>query len=171
MYYLREITRNDLQFINEWRNDEELISFLGAPFRFIDMEVDNKWFDSYMSNRNNSVRCAIVESDTNTIIGMVNLLNIDYINRTCVIGIMIGKNEKRGRGAGEYALRKMIEHAFFNMNMNRVELLVLSDNLRAQGLYRKIGFKKEGVKRSCVFKNGSYKDMIIMGLLNSEYER
>lgn len=169
MFYLRELTRGDLPVINEWRNDEKLIAFLGAPFRYIDIEVDNKWFDSYMSNRNSCVRCAIIESETNEVIGLVNLINIDYINRSCTVSIMIGKSENQGKGAGEYALGKMIDHAFLNLNMNRVELTVLSDNIRAQKLYSKIGFKKEGVKRSCVFKHGSYKDMIIMSILNSEY--
>lgn len=35
MYQLRELERRDLEAINTWRNDSELISLLGAPFRYI----------------------------------------------------------------------------------------------------------------------------------------
>lgn len=48
--------RKDLTIINSWRNDHELIEQLGAPFRYINLEVDPKWFDLYMSNRGNQVR-------------------------------------------------------------------------------------------------------------------
>ena len=40
MYKLRELERKDLKKINSWRNDEEIISLLGAPYRFINQEVD-----------------------------------------------------------------------------------------------------------------------------------
>ena len=56
MYKLRELERKDLTIINSWRNDYELIEQLGAPFRYINLEVDQKWFDCYMSNRGNQVR-------------------------------------------------------------------------------------------------------------------
>lgn len=46
MYKLRELERKDLTIINSWRNDYELIEQLGAPFRYINLEVDQKWFVS-----------------------------------------------------------------------------------------------------------------------------
>ena len=59
MYRLRELERKDLLEIYNWRNDVAVINYLGAPFRYINLEVDEKWFDSYMCSRNNCVRCAI----------------------------------------------------------------------------------------------------------------
>lgn len=48
MYKLRELERKDLEQINKWRNDPELIELLGAPYRFINLEVDTKWYENYM---------------------------------------------------------------------------------------------------------------------------
>ena len=45
MYKLRELERKDLKKINSWRNDEEIIALLGAPYRFINQEVDEKWYE------------------------------------------------------------------------------------------------------------------------------
>lgn len=56
MYHLRELERKDLKTINCWRNDPELIAVLGAPFRYINLDVDENWFDGYMSNRGTQVR-------------------------------------------------------------------------------------------------------------------
>ena len=169
MYELREIEKKDLITINKWRNDPELISMLGAPFCYINIEVDNKWFDNYMSNRNNAVRCAIVKKDEDIILGLVSLVSIDYMNQSAEFHIMIGDKENQGRGIGSFAVEKMLFHAFSNMNLNRIELTVLEDNKRAQHLYEKFGFIKEGVKRLSKYKNGKFVNMILYAILREDF--
>jgi hypothetical protein len=46
--YLRELTRDDIKTINVWRNNKTLVDQLGAPFRYINMETDEQWFEQYM---------------------------------------------------------------------------------------------------------------------------
>ena len=77
MFRLRELERKDLPIINRWRNDAELIALLGAPFRYINLDVDMKWFDVYMSNRGNAVRCAITKENDDTILGLVSLVSMN----------------------------------------------------------------------------------------------
>lgn len=169
MYRLRELERKDIPIINKWRNNPALIEKLGAPFRFINEDVDNLWFDSYMKNRNNSVRCAIVQDESDEIIGLVSLLKIDCINQSAEFNIMIGDTQYQGKGAGTFAARAILEHAFYNLNLHRVELSVLQSNTVAQHLYEKVGFVKEGVKRQANFKNGHFVDMVLYSLLRDEY--
>jgi RimJ/RimL family protein N-acetyltransferase len=45
---------------------------------------------------------------------------------------------------------------------------VYQDNLRAQHVYEKIGFKREVVRREAIYKFGRYHDVIVMGLLEGE---
>ncbi len=165
MYKLREIERKDIKTINLWRNDENIIASLGAPYRFINQEVDERWFDNYMQNRTNSIRCAIVDDKNNEIIGLISLMEIDYINRSAKLHIMIG-TEGQGKGAGTFAIKKIIEHAFNNYGLHRIELDVLSDNKRAMHVYEKCGFIREGVRRQAVYKDSEYKDMFIYSIIN-----
>ena len=37
-------------------------------------------------------------------------------------------------------------------------------------LYRKIGFKDEGILRNHVYKNGEYLDSYVLGMLKKEYK-
>ena len=60
----------------------------------------------------------------------------------------------------------MIDHAFLNYGLHRIELDVLADNKRAQHVYEKCGFIKEGIKKQAAFKNGEYRDMYIYSLIN-----
>ena len=169
MYRLRELERKDLAVINGWRNDPELIASLGAPFRFINLDVDQKWFDSYMQNRNSNVRCAIVEDGNDEILGLVSLTGIDYINQSAHFHIMIGENNNQGKGIGTFAVNAMLRHAFYNMNLNRIELGVLAENVRAKHVYEKTGFKQEGVKRSAIYKNGKFVDILMYSIMKSEF--
>lgn len=165
MYKLRELCRKDLETINLWRNNEEIINDLGAPFRFINQEVDDKWFDGYMQTRQNNIRCAIVTDNSDLIIGLVSLTEIDYIHRNAKLHIMIGPTGQN-KGAGTFGVKAMIEHAFKNYGLHRVELDVLSNNARAQHVYEKCGFIKEGTRKQSVYKNGSYIDMNIYAVVN-----
>ena len=168
MYKLRELERKDLAEINKWRNDPELISFLGAPFRYINLGVDEKWFDGYMSSRNSAVRCSIVNED-DIILGLVSIVSINNTNRSAEFHIMIGDSDNHGKGIGTFATTEMLNHAFNNLNLRRIELSVLETNKRAQHMYEKIGFVKEGTKRKAVYKNGEYIDMHIYSILCDEF--
>lgn len=166
MYKLRELERKDIAAINLWRNDKEIIETLGAPFRFINKEVDEKWFESYMQSRTNTIRCAIVNEEDDNIMGLVTLADINYINRSATLHLMIGKNFQN-KGVGTFAVNAITKHAFLNYGLHRIELSVLESNERAKHVYEKCGFQKEGTKKESIFKNGAYVDLLIYGLINS----
>lgn len=169
MYQLREIDKKDLQIINQWRNDFELVSMLGAPFRYININVDINWFEHYMLNRSETVRCAIVKNCDDKILGLVSLTSVDYMNQSAELHIMIGDKENQGQGIGTFAVSKMLFHAFNNMNLQRIELTVLDSNKIAQHLYKKIGFVLEGTKRKAKFKNGEFVNILLYSVLKEDY--
>lgn len=168
MYKIRELQREDLKAINDWRNDSELIDNLGAPFRYINIDVENKWYENYLNNRNTSVRCAILKEDV--IIGLVSLVSIDHLNQSGELHIMIGNRMRQNQGAGTFALTEMIKHAFYNLNLRRLELSVLETNEKAWHLYEKIGFVYEGIRRQAKYKNGVFLNVRFYGLLKEDFE-
>ena len=168
-YLLREIDAADIPEMNRWRNDPTVIALLGAPFRHVGMAVDRAWFDQYLANRSTAVRLAVLDGSTGQIVGAAYLTGIDWVARSGEFSIWIGVEAHRGKGAGRTASRALLRHAFLDLNLNRVHLTVLDDNLAAQSLYRKLGFVEEGRLRSAAFKNGRFVDLIQMAMLSGEY--
>jgi RimJ/RimL family protein N-acetyltransferase len=169
-YRLRELERKDIPTINGWRANRELIACLGAPYRFINREVDEAWFEAYMRSRQTCVRCAIVEDgrDDAPILGLVTLAGIDHLRQSATLHIMIGSADDRGKGMGTFAVLSMLNHAFYDLNLRRVELSVLATNEAAIGLYQKCGFTREGTRRQACFKGGEFVDMYEYGILRGE---
>lgn len=167
---LREIHRSDIRQINQWRNDKVIIDCLAAPFRYIGEEIDEKWFDSYLSSRATNVRLAICDAETGSLYGVIYLLQIDWLNRSCEYAIQIGESALQGKGIGYQSTLKILDHAFYDLNLHRVHLTVLENNERAIILYKKIGFIEEGIHRSAVFKNGKYLNVVQMAILADEYK-
>lgn len=170
MLKLREVERKDLLQINSWRNNPDLIDLLGAPYRFINIDVDTKWYENYMANRNSTIRCAIVEEGKDNILGLVSLVSIDFMNQSAEFHIMIGDVQNQNKGIGTFAVQAILKHAFQNLNLHRVELTVLETNHRAQHLYEKCGFKREGIKRKAKYKNGKFVDMYLYSILREEFK-
>ncbi len=166
---LRELERGDLNSVTAWRTSRELINSLAAPYRFIGREIDERWFDGYLSGRASTVRCAVVDSESpEQILGLATLANIDWIVRSAEFHIMVGP-EAQGQGVGTYAIREMLRHAFSDLGLNRVELTVLESNSRARSIYEKEGFTLEGTLRAAAWKNGRHEDMHVMSILRDEW--
>ena len=170
MVQLRELCMADLAIINQWRNNPDLIASLIAPFRYINLETDQSWFEHYMGNRSANVRCVILNDETPAqVVGAIGLTEIDFVSRKAGYYIMIGDEKQQGKGIGMAATQQILKHAFDNLNLNRVELQVLERNQRAIGLYEKVGFRREGLQRQGVFKNGQYLNVLIMSILQEDY--
>jgi len=165
---LRELDRADLPVLNAWRADRNLVDLLGGPFRHVNAEVDEKWFDAYLANRQRNVRLAICSSTTQQAIGVVYLLDIDWVSRNAEFAIQIGEPAARGLGIGTEATRLALDHAFNDLNLHRLHLTVLASNTHAISLYKKVGFQAEGLQRQAAFKSGRHVDVVPMAILASE---
>jgi UDP-4-amino-4,6-dideoxy-N-acetyl-beta-L-altrosamine N-acetyltransferase len=168
-FQLRELQRSDLSALNRWRNDPDVVRHLGANFQFIGLEVDERWFDSYLAGRDRAVRLAVVDTERDRLLGVVYLTDIHRINRSAEFGIMIGEKDAWCRGVGTAATAMILTHGFDNLNLHRIYLSVLAENTRAIRVYEKVGFRQEGCQREAVFKGGRYLDVLLMAILASEY--
>ena len=158
----------------QWLNDQDLLQYL-IMYKPMTLEAEEKWYES-MINRDDEIFFSIMKiADKDhpdakaQLIGNLSI-RIDAKNRVGNIGIMIGEKSVWGQGYGTEALKLLIEYAFNNLNLQRVELEVFSSNPRAQHCYEKVGFRKEGVRRNAVFIQGRYVDSIMMGLLLEEWK-
>ncbi len=163
-FIVRELERSDLKEINNIRNDRTLVSQLGANFRFISKEVDDTWFSNYLNNRDKMVRLAILNGK-NDFCGFISLTNIDLLNKNAEYSVCI-KTEFHGNGAAQFATQEILKHGFDDLGLIRIYLQVLKTNARAHKFYQKIGFEDEGTLKSAVFKDGEFKDLILMAKIN-----
>jgi diamine N-acetyltransferase len=74
-----------------------------------------------------------------------------------------------GKGLGKEILRLIIRKAFNEYGAHRLWLDVFEHNLRAQSAYSGVGFRREGMLREAVYRDGKYYSLILMSLLDREY--
>lgn len=86
--------------------------------------------------------------------GFFYINDIDYVNRTCNVGYDL-LSEYRGKGLG-HLLLQFGEEICKNLNLRRIQLEVLENNIASQRVAEKNDFKLEGVKKESVYKNGTY---------------
>jgi RimJ/RimL family protein N-acetyltransferase len=67
-------------------------------------------------------------------------------------------------------MRLMQDIGFGTLNLNRIWLEVLEDNLGAIRAYEKAGYVLEGTQREATYGDGNYIGMHIMGVLKSEWQ-
>jgi RimJ/RimL family protein N-acetyltransferase len=170
MITLREISRDDIPTINRWRRDPVVADGVGAPRRFIGLDVDLKWYDDYLTRRPSEVRCAVCLAESGQLVGMVSLTRIDYIHRNAEYNAIVGEREATNRGVGTEATRAMVRHGLFDLNLHRIYVSILRDNVSSIRMCEKAGFREEGTIREGAYKNGRYHDLVLMGVLKSEWQ-
>jgi RimJ/RimL family protein N-acetyltransferase len=79
-----------------------------------------------------------------------------------VIGTSV-RSEFRGKGVGSLLMAALIEWAKSTRGVERLELLVFSENTQAIALYKKMGFTEEGRKKKAIrLADGGYMDELLM---------
>jgi diamine N-acetyltransferase len=80
--------------------------------------------------------------------------------------IVIGPTDA---GHGQAVIALTLYKAFHELNAHRVWLDVIDDNMRALHVYRKMGFTEEGRFREAAHRKDVWKDLLIFGMLKSEW--
>lgn len=163
-FAIRPVDYGDEQFLLEVRNNHDTWIYLD-DIRMVSIESQKQWITKLASNFNN--RYFIVLKD-NISIGMARLTQIDMGNRSICIGYDMHP-DYRGQGYIYNIYKMLLTYCYDFLNINRVFLLTMKFNTRALHVYKKIGFREEGVLREYLFRNGKYEDAIIMSFLEKEW--
>jgi RimJ/RimL family protein N-acetyltransferase len=77
--------------------------------------------------------------------------------------------ERRGQGLGLALMRATVRHAFDELGLHRLQLMVYTFNAPAIATYRAAGFVVEGVARDATLGSDGRWDGVTMSLLESEF--
>ena len=75
------------------------------------------------------------------------------------------------QGMGRKLLTEVADRAFCEHGAHRLFLDVFVTNDRARHVYETFGFRKEGIMRDAIYRDGAYHSLVLMSLLESEYRR
>jgi len=168
--YLRALEPSDYLISHKWRNDPFIQDGVTGNKVFVSSEQERLWIENSIKDKE-SIRLAICLKEDDRYIGNTYMINIDWINRTCQAPIFIGDPAVRGKGLAVQARLQMLTFAFFERNMNKVWAHVLSENNASIKMNEKVGFKKEGILRQHIYKNGAFKDIIVLSVLRNEFDK
>jgi len=86
------------------------------------------------------------------------------------IGFGIADRDARRKGLAKEAVALLVTYLFSGYAAERVSAFTDAENLAAQRVLEASGFRQEGTLRRASFRDGSWRDIAIYGLLRSEWE-
>ncbi|GAB6991242.1 GNAT family N-acetyltransferase [Paenibacillus pini] len=101
--------------------------------------------------------------------GIISLHEIDWRNRCVSIGYWLGKGFD-GKGIMSSACRALVDYAFMEMDLNRVEIRCATGNVRSRAIPERLGFVLEGIVREAELLPQGYVNHAIYGMVQSEWK-
>lgn len=166
---LTSLKEDDLDTFEVWYNDVNFLRHYDMISAFPKSQCELLEMLHDIRKSNDRYIFAVRTIEANKFVGVTGFENILWNNGVATIYIGIGDNTFRGKGFGKESLALTIDFGFQELNLHRIQLSVLAYNEPAIKLYESLGFKKEGIYREFVHRDGTRYDMYLYGILRSEW--
>jgi ribosomal-protein-serine acetyltransferase len=146
--YLREW----LPWLDMTCNIDEMIAFVDSALRQQDSGVGFQagiWLENQM-------------------VGIIGYHHLEWANRSSCIGYWLAEQFQH-RGIMRKACRSLVEYAFDEWHLNRVEIRCAVGNTKSRAIPENLGFKSEGILREAEWLYDHYVDHIIYGMLARDW--
>lgn len=101
--------------------------------------------------------------------GQIEYNYLDWKNRKTEIGFWLGESFQ-GKGLVTKSCRVLIDYAFDELKLNRVEMHCGAENIKSRKIPEKLGFREEGIIRQAGWLQDRFVDFVIYGMLASEWQ-
>jgi len=157
---LNALIRENFEHIRKWSSwltDEE------RP-----VERTREWIRQNLTHFANNESFTVGIWYKNALAGQIDFGNVDWNDRKFEIGYWLGATFQ-GKGLVTKACRVLINHAFDDLQFNRVEMRCAVENKKSRKIPEKLGFREEGILRQSGWLHDHFVDEVIYGLLASEW--
>lgn len=146
--------------------DPEGARLTGTRQRFTEDQI-RQWLATRQDHHNRA-DWAIVHREDGTVLGEAVLNKLDTHNASMNFRISLVGPRMFGHGYGTEATRLVIDYAFDIVGLHRISLEVYDFNPRAQRVYEKCGFVREGLRRDALHGDGRWHHAISMAILSTD---
>ncbi|QFG53732.1 GNAT family N-acetyltransferase [Chryseobacterium sp.] len=165
---LRAIEKADLELLQIWSNDPDINYMLGGWHFPSSSQDQEKWYNSLSVGSTNQ-RFAI-DTDELGLIGMANLVDINWKDKNAFHGMLLGDKDMRGKGYGVDTIMAINKYAFEELGLRRLNGSMISYNTASIHVYtKKCGWIIEGTKKDHYFRKNQWWDQVVVGITHEDY--
>jgi [ribosomal protein S5]-alanine N-acetyltransferase len=167
--FLRETLLSDARAVLEVLQDEEVCRFYNLT-PLVDIEQARHIIASRRERfeSGQGIRWAIATPEDNVVIGSCGYVHWAREWRKAELGYDLARSWW-GQGLMTEALAEIIRYGFERMGLNRIEALVVPENVASLRVLEKLGFSREGLLREVGYWKGAHHDLALMALLEREW--
>mgnify|MGYP000672157919 FL=1 len=158
---LHALIHNSYDHIREWSN------WLNDPDRTV--EHTEEWVAKNRANYGSGNGYELGVWCGGKMAGQIGYNYFNNEDRRTEIGYWLGK-EFQGKGLITRSCRALIDNAFNNLNLNRIEIRCGTENQKSRSIPEKLGFKLEGVARESEWLHDRFIDLAIYAMLADEWK-
>jgi RimJ/RimL family protein N-acetyltransferase len=163
---LRSFTKDDFKNIISWiETPEEMLAWSATNFAFpLDELQLEKHLDRILAEDSNRLAFQAIAIETNESIGHIELTRIDRIANKASLAFVLIAPYKRRQGLGEKTIAATISYCFNLLDLEKIDLFVLTDNHPAIKCYQKVGFIIDETIDNKLIVNDEHKKLYLMSL-------
>ena len=164
----------DPEIESKWTHDSEFMRMMEvSPARPMSAATIRKQYEKLekqVDDDKNFYYFAIRAREDDRLIGKAMIQGVEWTNGNGWLQLGIGSAEDRRKGYGSQALTMLLRFVFAELNLFRVSARVPEYNAASVVLLKKFGFSEEVRRRQALDRDGRRWDLIVFGLLNSEWQ-
>jgi len=162
---LRAPEVEDVPIIFKWENDPAVQAFSRSK-----MPVSAFAIEQYIIAANQDpfatgqIRLMAVLKSNTTVIGHLDLFEIDPMNRRAGIGILVDP-DFRNKGYATEMLNLISSWAKSTLDLHQIWCTIDATNIQSINLFSRAGFLNAGVRKEWIKRDGQYIDEVFMQLI------
>lgn len=168
-FVLREKRDKDVEDFFKYYSDPEVNRFIlcNIPQDLEEAKRDlHYWRQVFYSG--DGIYFAIADKASDKIIGSIGVTGHNFYHKRIEISYDLSKEYWR-RGIITKAIKVVNEFSFRQLNVNRIEAMVATENTVSKNLLLKCGYTLEGKLRQHRYHKGTFFDVYVFSLLRSDY--
>jgi len=156
---LFDVVDDSRSYLREW------LPWVDNMKREIDYEpIIEMWLKQFSSY--NGFQAGILYNGK--LVGMVGFHGIDWTNSKTSIGYWLS-DKYQGNGIITEAVKSLVNIAFTEYRLNRVEIQCGVNNEKSKGVPERLGFKQEGIVRDAEYLYDHFHDCFLYSILSKEW--
>jgi len=153
-YIIRPFKKEDVLLWQTWDIDLEIQAHMPEPLNEL-QDIQEQYEYIKECEKDEEGYYWSIETNDGITIGTISLTEINSHHKVAEIGIVIGDKNYWGKGVATQVIFELIKYAFINLDIKYISAEVEEPNIPMQKVFKKVGFKKDGLFENARIKNGS----------------